>query len=100
MMDSRMRADLDNYIMGHWGEDQFRDDDPVIEDDGYGILESAGAYLSREDYPDWDVSDALDVIRSLQHEIEEDYTCQQCGGSLKKRGQKWCSPLCAKAAEL
>ena len=27
--------DLDNYITGHWGEDQFRDDEPEqeIEDD-------------------------------------------------------------------
>ncbi len=99
-MSSRQRADLDNYITGHWGEDQFRDDDPMIEDDGYGILESAAAYLQREDYPDWDVSDAVEMIRSFQLNIEEDYHCQQCGSILKKRNQKWCSPSCAKAAEL
>ena len=70
-MDSRMRQDLDNYITGHYGEDQIIDH--VDKDEGYGILESAAAYLSRDDYPDWDVSDALDVIRSCQHEIAEDY---------------------------
>jgi hypothetical protein len=42
MLNSRQRADLDNYITGHYGEDQFRDDDepdypecydePMIED--------------------------------------------------------------------
>lgn len=26
-MDNRMRQDLDNWITGHYGEDQFKDDD-------------------------------------------------------------------------
>lgn len=73
-MDYRIAIALDNWITGHYGEDQVQDeDDRFVEDEGYGILESAAAYLSRDDYPDWDVSDALDVIRACQFEIEEDY---------------------------
>jgi hypothetical protein len=26
--------DLDNHITGHWGEDQFRNETPEIEDEG------------------------------------------------------------------
>jgi hypothetical protein len=99
-MDFRQARDLDNYITGHYGADQDLGDDPLIEDEGYGILESAAAYLQRDDYPDWDVQEPVGLIRSLQYDIENDYRCQQCGQVLKKKNQKWCSPLCAKAAEL
>jgi len=32
MMDTRMRASLDNYITGHYGEDQFRNEEDLAAD--------------------------------------------------------------------
>ena len=32
MLNDRQKIDLDNYITGHWGEDQFKDDDREVCD--------------------------------------------------------------------
>ena len=33
MLNDRQKIDLDNYITGHWGEDQFKNDEPEPDDD-------------------------------------------------------------------
>ncbi len=33
MLNDRQKIDLDNWITGHWGEDQFKDDEPLTDDD-------------------------------------------------------------------
>jgi hypothetical protein len=55
---------IDNWITGHYGADQPSEPEDwrVLEDDGYMVLESAIRYLKREDYPDWDVSEAVEEL--------------------------------------
>lgn len=36
MMDKRMRDSLDRYITGNYGEDQFRDEDMIVETTSFG----------------------------------------------------------------
>ena len=52
MMDARMRQDLDNYITGHYGEDQFKGEDDEVDPFDYG-----------DDYPETAHGDYL-VFRS------------------------------------
>ena len=40
-MDRRQAQDLDNYITGHYGEDQYRDEDQVEEDEPMDAKEHA-----------------------------------------------------------
>lgn len=45
MMDRRMKQSLDRYITGNYGEDQFRDDELIVETTSFGT-----AYLEFNHY--------------------------------------------------
>jgi DnaJ-class molecular chaperone len=50
-MDERMKIDLDNYITGHWGEDQIEDEaDLGIEDDSFPCRFCNGTGVSPEGF--------------------------------------------------
>lgn len=81
--------DLDNYITGHYGEDQFQDA-PEIEDEGIAILNSAMNYLAGES------KEAEGIMIELTRAIENDYCCKFCGHWIAKKNT-YCGSNCAKA---
>jgi len=101
-MDARMRASLDNYITGHYGEDQFRNEPEEIEDEGIQFLQSAIKYLKPRADADADDQvtgdyEAYAILQGLITDIQAEYSCHFCGNPINKRKDKYCSKLCYKA---
>jgi hypothetical protein len=96
--------DLDNWITGHYGEDQYRNgeierEEAITDDEGWQTLENAIVYLRREEAPQWDVTEECDILTECKRLIERDFECMYCGEPLSKK-RRYCSSGCAKAAEL
>ena len=93
------KADLDNYITGHWGEDQFRDEPIETEDEGIAILRSALGYLEplTPDEDEW--NEVEGELLHLISKIEQDYQCQECSAPIKK-GHRYCSRNCYLASTI
>ncbi len=94
-------GDLDNWITGHYGEDQFRNETPEIEDEGIAILQSAVKYL--ENLPEQpnqdDYEEAEGELLHLISKIEKDYQCQECGTLIGKK-ERYCSRNCYLASTI
>ena|ERR1700690_524367 len=104
-MDSHMKADLDRYITGDYGERQFNRSDEAVDealadDEGYRTLESAFAYLKREgrmySADDEDGAQAFDILSDALFAVRSQYECNFCGKPIP-RIKSFCSSACAKA---
>lgn len=104
-MDSRMRADLDRYITGDYGERQFNHAEEAVEeaiadDEGNQTLEHAFEYLRREgrmySADDEDGAQAFDILSDALFAVRSDYECNFCGKPIPKK-HSYCSANCAKA---
>jgi hypothetical protein len=104
-MDSRMRADLDRYITGDYGERQFKYQDEAVEealadDEGMRELNHAMDYLKREgrmySADDEDGAQAFDILSDCMYLVIQDYECGFCAKPIPKK-HSFCSAKCAKA---
>jgi hypothetical protein len=100
-MNSHMRASLDRYITGDYGERQFRGEPEEIEDDGLQTLESAMKYLKPRADADEDEQligdyEAYSILQIAGDSIVRDYDCRFCGHYTGRRNS-YCSANCAKA---
>jgi hypothetical protein len=100
-----MRADLDRYITGDYGERQFNHvseavEEAIEDDDGTRILNHAMDYLRREgrmySADDEDGAQAFDILSDCLFLIVQDYECNFCGKPIPKK-HSFCSAPCAKA---
>lgn len=96
---------LDNWITGHYGEDQFRDsdegrDEAIADDDGMRLLNGAMDYLRRQgrmySADDEDGAQAFDILSDCMHLVITDYECCFCARPMPKKNS-YCSAKCAKA---
>ena len=101
-MSNEMRG-LDRWITGSYGEDQFKNDLPEVEDEGATMLQDAIDYLESSQpfkelvfcYCDA-VSEAVDIMDTARVNCLRQYECRFCGKSTGKKNS-WCSPQCYKA---
>ena len=94
--------DLDNWITGHYGEDQFRGQRDDIEDEGLLILQSAQEYLKPRADADEDEQltgefEAYEILQIAIEDIIADYQCHFCGKPISRRRDKYCSRGCYRA---
>ena len=62
-------VDLDNYITGHWGEDQYREVEDTYRDRAYGIEGLADQLY----YNDWsEKPEDLEFLQSLEMQTHRD----------------------------
>jgi hypothetical protein len=93
---------LDNWITGHYGEDQYRNDPPEIEDEGLSVLQSAMDYLQPRADADEDEQfvgdyEAFSILTIAYNDILQEYTCHFCGKPIARRKDKFCSHGCYRA---
>lgn len=91
--------DLDNWITGHYGEDQFRNERSEVEDEGITILQNAMSYLLEQigDEDEW--NEVEGELMHLIRQIENDYICQECSAPIKKNA-RFCSRTCYLASTI
>jgi hypothetical protein len=104
-MNSHMRASLDRYITGDYGERQYNHNDEAIEealadDEGHQTLEHAFDYLKREgrmySADDEDGAQAFDILSDALFSVRSQYECNFCGKPIPAKNS-FCSANCHRA---
>lgn len=100
-MSKEMRG-LDNWITGHYGEDQFRNCREDIEDEGLVILYAAQEYLKPRADADEDEQligdfEAWCILQIAVDKIMAEYECHFCGAPISRRKDRYCSKNCYRA---
>ena len=94
---------LDNWITGHYGEDQpFERESESADDERLLTLASAMEYLQERALADADEQitgefEAWEILDNAKRKIEREYECHFCGRPTARRKDKYCSQNCYKA---
>lgn len=93
MLDRRTSRDLDNYITGHYGEDQIKEHQPMVINARVVSIESADGYTDKRRRITLSFLDADSMFRQIRLALDpkifgsyepklDDTLCFECVGEL------------------